>query len=89
MKSQTAVKALPAELRFHFFGDDGLHHPIVFAFVSERMYRDILAERDTVLAALAPAQRARQEQLFARYDPQARARDFETLLRRFGEPAHA
>ncbi|PTD96986.1 hypothetical protein [Pseudothauera lacus] len=73
--------ALP---RFHLPTADGLYQAIPFVFVSERMLADILAERRALLDALPTAQRARQQQLFARYDPQLSGQAFQDILTLFG-----
>lgn len=84
MRSHRNDNLLPAYPRFHVADSEGLFKPIHFAFVSERMHADILQEREAILNALPPAAVARQERLFARYDPQASLQSFANLLRLVG-----
>lgn len=72
-----------AAWRFHSPAEDGLLQPIPFAFVTERMCAEILAERERILSVTPPARRHRQGRLFGRYDPQRRAELFKSMLRPF------
>ena len=69
--------------RFHAQKADGLYQPIPFIFVTERMCREILDERDEIVAAMPTATRKRQQALFARYDPNVSAEAFSGLLNLF------
>ncbi len=76
--------------RFHVQKADGLYQPIPFLFVTERMCRKILAEREEIMSAMPAAARARQQALFARYDPSVSAEAFSGLLNMFdSRPADA
>jgi hypothetical protein len=86
MKSHLSESVLPANPRFHLRQHDGLYRPIAFLFVTERMAREIEGERRVIRDALVGPIRARQERLFARYDPQVSVRAFDHLLRLFGVP---
>ncbi|NMG42858.1 hypothetical protein GPA22_03785 [Aromatoleum toluvorans] len=86
MKSHVAEQVLPANPRFHLRRHDGLFLPISFFLVTERMRTDIEQERELIIEALPPAQRAKQEMLFRRYDPRKSVRVFEDILRLFGIP---
>lgn len=70
--------------RFHVQKPDGLYQPIAFLFVTDRMCREIRAEREDILAAMPSATRKRQQALFARYDPDVSAEAFSGLLSLFG-----
>jgi hypothetical protein len=79
----------PASPRFHQQREDGLYHPIPFAFVSAEMCQAILHERQIVLELLPPAVHEQQHTLFAAYHPQTRFQAFQGLLQRFsGIDAH-
>lgn len=69
--------------RFHAQKADGLYQPIPFLFVTERMCREILAERDEIVSGMPVATRKRQQALFARYDPNVSAEAFSGLLNLF------
>ena len=84
MNSHLNESILPANPRFHLRQRDGLYRPIAFLFVTERMRREIEDERRLIRNALLGSNRARQEKLFARYDPQVSERAFEELLQLFG-----
>lgn len=84
MKSHITENILPANPRFHLRRHDGLYLPIVFFFVTDRMRKDIEQEREMIAQGLSPALRARQEKIFARYDPAMSVRAFENVLRMFG-----
>lgn len=84
MKSHVTENILPANPRFHTPRADGLFQPIRFVFVTDQMHRDIAGERQSILAAMPPAQHAEQQKIFDRYDPQASARAFESILVMFG-----
>lgn len=71
---------------FHAPRHDGLYQPIAFLFVTERMRADILAEREMILAAQDEAERKRQANLFARYDPGLSVKAFNTILDLFHLP---
>lgn len=86
MKSHLSESVLPANPRFHLRQHDGLYRPIAFLFVTERMGREIERERQVIRDALFGPNRARQERLLARYDPQVSVRAYEDLLRLFGVP---
>lgn len=86
MKSHLAEDIRIASPRFHLPTRDGLYAPIAFLFVTERMRDDILHERELLVMSLGPAQRARQDRLFARYDPVAGARSFIELLELYRYP---
>ncbi len=70
--------------RFHAQKADGLYQPIPFLFVTERMCREILSEREEIMTALPQGTRQRQQALFARYDPNVSAEAFAGLLNLFG-----
>lgn len=84
MNCRTIPRFLPTSPHFHVLGKDGFHHPIRFVFVSEKLRRNILQEREIIRAALPLSRAVRQEEIFARYDPGARSRAFQAILRRFG-----
>ena len=86
MKSHLAEDLRIANPRFHHPARDGLYRPIAFLFVTERMRDDILAERALLLASQPAALRARQQKLFARYDPAVGAEAFKQMLRLYGYP---
>ncbi len=69
--------------RFHTAKADGLYQPIPFLFVTERMCREILDEREALMAAMPATTRKRQQTLFARYDPSLSAEAFSGLLNLF------
>jgi hypothetical protein len=69
--------------RFHAQKADGLYRPIPFLFVTDRMCREILSEREEIMAAMPTATRQRQQTLFARYDPNVSAEAFTGLLNLF------
>jgi hypothetical protein len=69
--------------RFHTQKADGLYQPIPFLFVTDRMRREILSEREEIMAAMPTATRQRQKGLFARYDPNVSAEAFTGLLNLF------
>ncbi len=66
--------------RFHAQKADGLYQPIPFLFVTERMCREILAERNEIVDAMPSVIRKRQTELFSRYDPNVSAQAFSGLL---------
>lgn len=84
MKSHTTESVLPANPRFHLMQADGLYRPIPFVFVTTQMQGEIECERQTILDAMLPEARARQQKIFDRYDPHTSARAFEALLGLFG-----
>jgi hypothetical protein len=72
--------------RFHILRPDGLYGPIRFLFVTDTMCREIVTERDAILASLPESARKRQSALFERYDPQVSAHAFKALLGIFRFP---
>ena len=84
MKSHATETILPANLRFHLLQPNGLYSPIPFVFVTLRMARDIMQERQVILDAQAPSVRTRQEAVFKRFDPDLSVRAFENILGLFG-----
>jgi len=83
MNCRTLTRLLPQDLRFHSLGADGFHHPIRFVFVTEQLRRGILDERELIRTSLPATRAVLQEEIFARYDPAARSRAFQAILRRF------
>lgn len=81
MRRLTENETTIARLRFHTPGPDNLYQPIPFLFVTERMQREIEAERQLILDLSPTALRARQEKLLARYDPAVCASAFDAVLR--------
>ena len=71
------------KLRYHILGSDRLYTPIPFLFVTDRMSQEIEAERKTILDRLSPAEQARQQKLFAKYNPKHSAAAFNAVLRLF------
>ncbi|MGL1833703.1 hypothetical protein ACKVEX_08855 [Rhodocyclaceae bacterium SMB388] len=86
MKSHHSDNILPSQPRFHLRQTNGIYLPMPFVFVTERMHQDILVERKTILDALPPADRVRQQKAFERYDPKTSARAFQDILSLFGVP---
>ena len=78
----SAADGLPA-LRYHVLGADKLYAPIPFLFVTDRMCREIAAERRQILDALQPPQRERQLKRFERYNPEHSSTAFNALLKLF------
>jgi hypothetical protein len=73
--------------RYHTKGPDGLFQPIVFAFVTEEMCGEILAERELILKRTLAELRARQRSLFEAYDPTQRVQAFRSILGLFSGDA--
>lgn len=84
MKSYSTEAIRPAMPRFHLRQSNGLYWPITFVFVTERMGREIMQERQLILDAMPPSERKKQEALFRRYDPDVSVRAFQGTLRLFG-----
>nr|MBL8455199.1 hypothetical protein [Zoogloeaceae bacterium] len=84
MKSHRLESIRPANPRFHLPQADGIYHAIPFVFVTETMYRDIIAERETLLASISPENRIRQHQVFERYDPAQSLRGYKEILSLYG-----
>lgn len=91
MRNQPTETTLPTEPRFHLRQEDGLYQPVAFAFVTDTMCQEIIAERERILAALPPALGPRQEQRFARYDPRSHLARFNRILAMYrgGQPRRA
>lgn len=79
----TVNRFQPASPRFHQQREDGLYHPIPFAFVSAEMCQAIVHERQIVLDLLPPAMHEQQHKLFTTYHPQTHFQAFQGLLQRF------
>lgn len=84
MKSHRFENIQPANPRFHVSQADGMYQAIPFVFVTETMYRDILSEREALLAALPAGDRARQRQVLDRYDPAQSLRGYKEILSLYG-----
>ena len=84
MKSYSTEAIRPAMPRFHLRQSNGLYRPITFVFVTERMGREIMQERQLILDAMPPSDRKKQEALFRRYDPEVSVQAFQGTLRLFG-----
>ncbi|MBL0283749.1 MAG: hypothetical protein IPQ01_07460 [Zoogloea sp.] len=84
MKSYSTEAIRPAMPRFHLRQSNGLYWPITFVFVTERMGREIMQERQLILDAMPPSDRKKQEALFRRYDPEVSVQAFQGTLRLFG-----
>ncbi len=84
MKSYSTEAIRPAMPRFHLRQSNGLYWPITFVFVTERMGREIMQERQIILDAMPPSDRKKQEALFRRYDPEVSVQAFQGTLRLFG-----
>ena len=84
MKSYSTEAIRPAMPRFHLRQSNGLYWPITFVFVTERIGREIMQERQLILDAMPPSDRKKQEALFRRYDPEVSVQAFQGTLRLFG-----
>lgn len=84
MKSHRFENVQPANPRFHVSQADGIYKAIPFVFVTETMYRDIVAERETLLSSLPPENRARQQQALECYDPAQSLRGYKEILSLYG-----
>ncbi|MBL8444646.1 MAG: hypothetical protein JNK52_11430 [Zoogloeaceae bacterium] len=84
MKSHRFENVHPANPRFHVSQADGMYQAIPFVFVTETMYRDIVSEREALLSALPAEDRARQQQVFDRYDPAQSLRGYKEILSLYG-----
>lgn len=80
---KSANKPQRNSTRYHLQGNDGLYTPIPFLFVTDRMSREIVAERQQILETLPANQRERQLKLFERYDPQHSSAAFNAMLHLF------
>lgn len=79
--TQTPEPAI--RIRYHILRRDGLHAPIPFLFVSQRMCNEILAERAEILDATPANRRKQQQALLERYDPRVSVDAFSSLLALF------
>lgn len=84
MKSHRFENIHPISPRFHVSLPDGLYQAIPFVFVTETMYRDIVAERETLLATTPAAHRKLQHELLERYDPAQSLRGYKEILSLYG-----
>lgn len=84
MKSHRLETIHPANPRYHVAQLDGIYHAIPFVFVTDTMYRDIIVEREALLAATPEESRPRQKQVFDRYDPAQSLRGYKEILSLYG-----
>jgi hypothetical protein len=80
MSRHKTPKPGTCRLRFHTLREDGLHIPIAFFFVTERMCAEILEEREAILSRTPAALLGKQAALLERYDPGVSANAFKDIL---------
>ncbi len=85
MKKTSSRESQPQteKMRYHILGPDHLYAPIPFLFVTDRMSKEIMEERQMILDKMLPAEQVRQRKLFAKYNPTHSATAFNTVLRLF------
>lgn len=84
MKSHRLESIRPANPRYHVAQVDGVYHAIPFVFLTDTMYRDIISERETLLADTPEDKRQRQQQVFERYDAAQSLRGYKQILSLYG-----
>lgn len=86
MKKTSSRESQPQvdnKMRYHILGPDHLYAPIPFLFVTDRMCKEIVAEREMILDKMPPAEQARQRKIFTKYNPTHSAAAFNSVLRLF------
>jgi len=87
MKKNSRHEIDAGKIRYHMLGADKLYAPIPFLFVTERMCQEIVAERKLILDSMPPADQARQQKLFERYNPKHSSTAFSAMVRLFSPEA--
>jgi hypothetical protein len=83
MRRHNPEEAARPSLRYHTPGCEQLFVPIPFAFVTQGMCGEIMAERQQVLGLVPPQLQKQQMKLLNKYDPTVSADAFYALLRLF------
>ncbi len=81
MRKNSSRDTHTTKMRYHILGPDNLYAPIPFLFVTDRMCKEIAAERQVILDNMKAAEQERQRKLFAKYNPSHSAAAFNAVTR--------